>query len=183
MPFWKADSAGRPLELGRATSASSFVALRGLPPSAAINTLVTRHDLDAGAAENLVRYLSDQVAAAGAVPDDRTILIERCRDELGDWRICVLSPFGGRIHAPWAMAVVERARAEKGWTPRSCGPTTGSWCGFRKPRSRPIRHCCRPPTKSNRWCCASSEALRSSRPSSRSRGAGAAVAEAPARRP
>ena len=113
--------------------------LRGLPPSAAINTLVTRHDLDGGAAENLVRYLSDQVAAAGAVPDDRTILIERCRDELGDWRICVLSPFGGRIHAPWAMAVVERARAEKGWTPRSCGPTTGSWCGFRKP-SRPIRH-------------------------------------------
>ena len=52
--------------------------------------------------------------AAGAVPDDRTILIERCRDELGDWRICVLSPFGGRIHAPWAMAVVERARAETG---------------------------------------------------------------------
>ena len=48
------------------------------------------------------------------MPDDRTILIERCRDELGDWRICVLSPFGGRIHAPWAMAVVERARAETG---------------------------------------------------------------------
>ena len=113
MPFWKADSAGRPLELGRHIG-ELVRTLRGLPPSAAINTLVTRHDLDAGAAENLVRYLSDQVAAAGAVPDDRTILIERCRDELGDWRICVLSPFGGRIHAPWAMAVVERARAEKG---------------------------------------------------------------------
>ena len=61
-----------------------------------------------------MRYLADQAAAAGVVPDDRTILIERCRDELGDWRICVLTPFGGRIHAPWAMAVVERARAETG---------------------------------------------------------------------
>ena len=72
------------------------------------------HDLDRSAAENLLRYLADQAAAAGVVPDDRTILIERCRDELGDWRICVLTPFGGRIHAPWAMAVVERARAETG---------------------------------------------------------------------
>ncbi len=83
-------------------------------PAAAIQRLVTHHDLDQQAAENLLRYLADQAAAAGAVPDDRTILIERCRDELGDWRICVLSPFGGRIHAPWAMAAVERARAETG---------------------------------------------------------------------
>ena len=113
MPFWKADSAGRPLELGRHIG-ELVRTLRGLPPAAAINTLVTHHDLDPGAAENLMRYLDEQVAAAGAVPDDRTILIERCRDELGDWRICVLTPFGGRIHAPWAMAVVERARAEKG---------------------------------------------------------------------
>ena len=66
------------------------------------------------AAENLLRYLADQAAATGAVPDDRTIVIERCRDELGDWRVCVLSPFGGRVHAPWAMAAVERARAETG---------------------------------------------------------------------
>ena len=113
MPFWRADAAGRPLELGRQIG-ELVRTLRGLPPAAAINTLVTRHDLDAGAAENLMRYINDQVAAAGAVPDDRTILIERTRDELGDWRVCVLSPFGGRIHAPWAMAVVERARAEKG---------------------------------------------------------------------
>ncbi len=76
--------------------------------------LVRHHDLDERAAENLMRYLEDQAAAAGVVPDDRTILIERTRDELGDWRICVLTPFGGRIHAPWAMAVVERARAETG---------------------------------------------------------------------
>ena len=88
--------------------------LRQMPPAGAIQRLVQHHDLDQQAAENLLRYLADQAAAAGVVPDDRTILIERCRDELGDWRICVLTPFGGRIHAPWAMAVVERARAETG---------------------------------------------------------------------
>jgi ATP-dependent Lhr-like helicase len=113
MPFWKADAAGRPLELGRYIG-EMVRTLRGMPPSAAVQRLVRHHDLDQQAAENLVRYLADQAAAAGVVPDDRTILIERCRDELGDWRICVLTPFGGRVHAPWAMAVVERARAGTG---------------------------------------------------------------------
>jgi ATP-dependent Lhr-like helicase len=113
MPFWKADSAGRPLELGRQIG-ELVRTLRHMTPAGAIQRLVTHHDLDQQAAENLLRYLADQAAAAGVVPDDRTILIERCRDELGDWRICVLTPFGGRIHAPWAMAAVERARAETG---------------------------------------------------------------------
>ena len=113
MPFWKADTAGRPLELGRAVG-ELVRTLVAMPPAAAIERLVRHHDLDAQAAENLLRYLADQHAAAGVVPDDRTVLIERCRDELGDWRVCVLSPFGSRIHAPWAMAVVERARAETG---------------------------------------------------------------------
>ena len=113
MPFWRADAVGRPLELGRAVG-ELVRTLVQMPPAAALERLVSHHDLDARAAENLLRYLADQMKAAGAVPDDRTILIERCRDELGDWRICVLSPFGGRIHAPWAMAVVERARAETG---------------------------------------------------------------------
>jgi ATP-dependent helicase Lhr and Lhr-like helicase len=113
MPFWRADAAGRPLELGREIG-ELVRTLVHLPPAAAVQRLVRHHDLDAQAAENLIRYLSDQIKAAGAVPDDRTIVVERCRDELGDWRICVLSPFGGRIHAPWAMAVVERTRAETG---------------------------------------------------------------------
>ncbi|MBA2303679.1 MAG: DEAD/DEAH box helicase [Acidobacteria bacterium] len=113
MPFWKADAAGRPLELGRQIG-ELVRTLRALPPGAAVERLVRYHDLDQRAAENLLRYLDDQAAAAGVVPDDRTILIERCRDELGDWRICVLTPFGGRIHAPWAMAAVERARAQTG---------------------------------------------------------------------
>ena len=112
-PFWKADAAGRPLELGRHIG-ELVRTLRQMPPGAAIQRLTKHHDLDSKAAENLVRYLADQAAATGAVPDDRTILIERCRDELGDWRICLLSPFGGRVHAPWAMAVAERARTEAG---------------------------------------------------------------------
>jgi ATP-dependent Lhr-like helicase len=113
MPFWKADAAGRPLELGRYIG-ELVRSLVSMPPAAALQRLVQHHDLDQQAAENLLRYLADQKAAAGVVPDDRTILIERCRDELGDWRICVLTPFGARIHAPWAMAVVERAREETG---------------------------------------------------------------------
>ena len=113
MPFWKADSAGRPLELGRHIG-ELVRTLRHMSPAGAVQRLVRHHDLDQQAAENLLRYIADQALAVGVVPDDRTILIERCRDELGDWRICVLSPFGGRIHAPWAMAAVERARAETG---------------------------------------------------------------------
>jgi ATP-dependent Lhr-like helicase len=113
MPFWKADAPGRPLEMGR-NIGELVRTLRHLPPAAAIQRLVKHHDLDQQAAENLLRYIADQAEAAGSVPDDRTVVIERCRDELGDWRICVLTPFGGRIHAPWAMAVVERARAETG---------------------------------------------------------------------
>ena len=113
MPFWKADAAGRPLELGRYIG-EMVRTLRQIPVPGAVERLVNHHDLDRQAAENLVRYLADQQAAAGVVPDDRTILVERCRDELGDWRICVLTPFGGRIHAPWAMAVVERTKALTG---------------------------------------------------------------------
>ena len=113
MPFWKADAAGRPLELGRYIG-EMVRALGQMPAAGAVERLVRHHDLDHQAAENLIRYLNDQKNAVGVVPDDQTILIERCRDELGDWRICVLTPFGGKIHAPWAMAVVERTKAQTG---------------------------------------------------------------------
>ena len=113
MPFWKGDRAGRPLELGLAIGRLMHDLLR-LPPAAAVDRLTREHDLDARAAENLLEYLRDQLAAAGAVPDARTIVIERVRDELGDWRVCVLSPRGGRIHAPWAMAVAANIRQETG---------------------------------------------------------------------
>jgi len=113
MPFWKGDRAGRPLELGLAIGQLMHDLLK-LPPAAAITRLTRDHDLDARAAENLLEYLRDQLAAARAVPDAKTIVIERVRDELGDWRVCLLSPRGGRIHAPWAMAVAAKIREETG---------------------------------------------------------------------
>jgi ATP-dependent Lhr-like helicase len=113
MPFWKGDGPGRPLEFGRRIGAM-VRELRGLPKAAALTRLVSEHDLDPGAAENLMQFLADQEEATGAVPDDRTVVIERCRDELGDWRVCVLTPFGSRIHIPWAMAVSARIRAAGG---------------------------------------------------------------------
>jgi ATP-dependent Lhr-like helicase len=113
MPFWKGDGPGRPLEFGRRIGAL-VRELRALPKPAALTRLVAEHDLDPGAAENLMQFLADQEAATGSVPDDRTVVIERCRDELGDWRVCVLTPFGSRIHIPWAMAVSARIRAAGG---------------------------------------------------------------------
>jgi len=85
-----------------------------MPAPAAIERLTRDHDLDDRAAENLLQYLRDQLQAARAVPDASTIVVERVRDELGDWRICVLSPRGGRVHAPWAMAAAAKIREEAG---------------------------------------------------------------------
>ncbi len=113
MPFWKGDGPGRPLEFGRRIGAL-VRELRDMPKPAAMTRLIAEHDLDPGAAENLLQFLSDQEASTGAVPDDRTIVIERSRDELGDWRVCVLTPFGSRIHIPWAMAVAARIQAAGG---------------------------------------------------------------------
>ncbi len=113
MPFWHGDNAGRPLEFGRRIGAMTRE-LRALPHNVALTRLVREHDLEAKAAENLLRFLADQEIATTVVPDDRTIVIERVRDELGDWRVCVLTPFGSRIHAPWAMAVTGRIRASGG---------------------------------------------------------------------
>ncbi len=113
MPFWHGDAAGRPLEFGRRIGAL-IRELRELPRNAALSRLTREHDLDPGAAENLLRFLADQELATTIVPDDRNIVIERVRDELGDWRICVLTPFGNRVHAPWAMAVTGRIRAAGG---------------------------------------------------------------------
>ncbi|MFC5863759.1 hypothetical protein ACFPT7_15735 [Acidicapsa dinghuensis] len=113
MPFWKGDGAGRPLEFGRRIGAM-VRELQAMPLPAALTRLVRDHDLDPGAAENLMRFLADQAEATGIVSDDRNIVIERVRDELGDWRVCVLTPFGRRIHIPWAMAVAGRLRAAGG---------------------------------------------------------------------
>jgi ATP-dependent Lhr-like helicase len=107
MPFWHGDRPGRPLELGRALGA--FVReMRALPAGSVPATLVERYGLDGYAAANLAQYITDQAEAAGAVPDDRTVVVERFRDEIGDWRVCLLTPFGTPVHAPWAMAIERR---------------------------------------------------------------------------
>ena len=114
MPFWKGEGPGRPVELGMAIGKlvrelrKEDRAADALDPR---NT-ITASTTSAGA--NLLQYLDDQHAAAGAVPDDRTIVIEQSRDDLGDWRVAVLSPFGSRVHAPWAMAATARIRDEAG---------------------------------------------------------------------
>jgi len=110
MPFWHGDGPGRPIEFGRRIGAM-VRELRGMERNAALSRLTREHDLDPRAADNLLRFLIDQEIATTAVPDDRTIVIERCRDELGDWRVCVLTPFGSRVHAPWAMAISGRLQA------------------------------------------------------------------------
>jgi len=104
LPFWHGEGPGRPLELGRALGEFTR-RMAGLEESAARARLEADYGLDSRAANNLVQYLADQRHATGVLPTDRDIVIERFRDELGDWRICVLTPFGARVHAPWALAL------------------------------------------------------------------------------
>ncbi|MCX5417037.1 DEAD/DEAH box helicase [Streptomyces sp. NBC_00059] len=106
LPFWKGDQLGRPLELGRALGAF-LREIGGLSAEDARLRLLAA-GLDAWAADNILSYLDEQRRACGHVPDDRTILVERFRDELGDWRIVVHSPFGAQVHAPWALALSAR---------------------------------------------------------------------------
>ena len=109
MPFWHGDRPGRPLELGRARRRASSASCASSPPGdGAIAMLRDDHALDELAAANLVQYLDEQAEATGVVPDDRTVVVERFRDEIGDWRVCILSPFGTPVHAPWAMAIERR---------------------------------------------------------------------------
>jgi ATP-dependent Lhr-like helicase len=109
MPFWHGDGPGRDAELGRALG--EFVrTVRSLPRAEALARLREVHALDELAADNVVAYLDEQAEATGVVPDDRTLVVERFRDEIGDWRVCIHSPFGARVHAPWATVL--RARLE-----------------------------------------------------------------------
>jgi ATP-dependent Lhr-like helicase len=107
VPFWKGEGVGRPYELGQAIGRATRE-LVALSDDEALQRLGTDFHLDPLAARNLLTFLREQEAATGAVPSDRTIVIERFRDEIGDWRVCVLTPFGGRVHAPWALALSAR---------------------------------------------------------------------------
>jgi ATP-dependent Lhr-like helicase len=105
VPFWRGDGVGRPPELGRAIGAFAREAV-----GKEAETLASEYDLDPRAAGNLVTYLREQQAATRVVPSDETLVVEKFRDEIGDWRLCVLSPFGGRVHAAWGLALSARIR-------------------------------------------------------------------------
>ncbi len=113
LPFWKGDQLGRPLELGRAVGA--FLREIGALEAEEARGRLAAAGLDTWAADNVLAYLDEQRRACGHVPDDRTIVVERFRDELGDWRIVVHSPFGAQVHAPWALALGARLAERYGF--------------------------------------------------------------------
>ncbi|MGZ8707509.1 MAG: Lhr family helicase, partial [Gaiellaceae bacterium] len=113
VPFWKGEGVGRPYELGEAIGKTSRE-LVALSPKVALQRLTEEHRLDERAANNLLTFLNEQAAATGTVPSDRTVVVERFRDEIGDWRLCILTPFGARVHAPWALALAARFRESLG---------------------------------------------------------------------
>ncbi len=108
IPFWRGDGVGRPAELGKAIGAFAREAVNMKP-----GELARQYDLDKRAATNLLAYLREQQEATRVVPSDETIVVERFRDEIGDWRLCVLSPWGGRVHAAWGLALAARIRDER----------------------------------------------------------------------
>ena len=120
LPFWKGDAVGRPIELGRAMGAFTREAEADLERGPERAGQGRRSDCSATttstplAAENLLAYLEDERGATGVLPTDRRIVVERFRDELGDWRLVILTPFGGRVHAPWTMALEARLQERLG---------------------------------------------------------------------
>ncbi|HEX4698070.1 MAG TPA: ATP-dependent helicase [Actinomycetes bacterium] len=112
LPFWKGDTLGRPVELGRALG--EFTRELGALTPAKAKARVMAAGLDEWAAGNLLSYLDEQRQATGHLPDDRTIVVERFRDELGDWRVAIHSPFGSPVHAPWALVIAARLRERYG---------------------------------------------------------------------
>ncbi len=113
VPFWKGEQAGRPLELGRAVGRLQRE-LAALDDESAVQRLMGLHACDERAARTLVEYLREQELATGVLPSDRTIVVERFRDEIGDWRLCILSPFGAKVHAPWGLALRALLREQHG---------------------------------------------------------------------
>ncbi len=112
MPFWRGEGPGRPIELGRALGAFLRELGERLDRSDVAAWLCAEYHLEPLAAENLLRYVREQRSLTGALPTDKAITVERFRDELGDHRICILSPFGARVHAPWALALEKRFQSD-----------------------------------------------------------------------
>jgi ATP-dependent Lhr-like helicase len=113
VPFWKGDGLGRPAELGRAIGAFTREVSTG-GPATGVKERMEAAGLDEFAANNLIAFVADQKQSTGHVPTDKTLVVERFRDELGDWRVILHSPFGMQVHAPWALAVGARVRDRMG---------------------------------------------------------------------
>ena len=194
LPFWHGDAVGRPIELGRALGRVRRRA-RGGPGAAARRAarrptarLRETHDLDELAAENLLAYLEDEREATGALPTDRRIVVERFRDELGDWRLVppdARSAAGSTRRGRWRSR--RGSASGSGSRSRRSGPTTGSRsaCPRATRRSPASRRSCSPiPTRSRTWSSGSVGDVGAVRePLPRERGPGAAPAAAPARDP
>jgi Lhr-like helicases len=125
VPFWKGEGVGRPYELGQKIGAASRE-LSALKEDKALARLQGEYHLDPRAAKNLADLPARAGDATGAVPSDRTIVVERFRDEIGDWRVCILTPFGARVHAPWAMAIAARCASRSASRRSRSGRTTAS---------------------------------------------------------
>lgn len=115
LPFWRGDGIGRPAELGKAIGAflgqfeQDISGINDIPsPGTGTRAQLEAIGLDANAIGNMLMLLSEQHAATGALPTDRKLIIERCHDELGDWRLILHSPYGRRVHEPWALAIAQR---------------------------------------------------------------------------
>jgi ATP-dependent Lhr-like helicase len=112
LPFWKGDGLGRPAELGRAVGA--FIREVSSASANDAELRCVEAGLDPWATNNLLSFLEEQKTATGHVPTDRTLVVERFRDELGDWRVVLHSPYGMQLHSPWALAVQARVRERYG---------------------------------------------------------------------
>lgn len=153
LPFWHGEAVGRPFEAGRARGA--FVrALDGgvgygsledgalgdaedmplaagssngedSPLSAALGRRLRADGLDESAQRNLVALIAAQRESTGAVPTDKRLVVERCEDEAGDWRVILHSPFGRRVHEPWALAVSHRIATTLGFDPQASAADDG----------------------------------------------------------
>ncbi len=123
LPFWKGDSIGRPAELGAALGA--FVRDLATAPDDLVRVRLAEDGLDPWAADNLLAYLAEQRQATGRVPNDRTVVVERFRDEIGDWRIVIHSPYGAPVHQPWSLALASRLRERFGVDARAMAGDDG----------------------------------------------------------
>ena len=134
LPFWHGEGVGRPAETGKAKGAFLHDVVRGIvdggdgypaEPDGAVLARLEADGLNVDAQRNMVELLAAQRAATGVVPDGRTLVVEQCEDEVGDWRVMLHSPYGRRVHEPWAMAVADRVMRMQGFDPQATAADDG----------------------------------------------------------